>query len=201
MGIKREVSISNDSVLDMPNAASAPNTNDWVEEKKALIDDIVRLKSENQKMLLNLKNTEEKLETVEITNCELAANVSQCRETHLKEINSLRSDSSKLNDMVNEMKTDHNKRITELTREKDLSQAKLKQLQNTITQQNRESEDESEDNGFHEVECLLRDKVVQKRAYLVRWKDCDSSQDSWILESDLSCPKILQKYKQSKRKM
>lgn len=185
----------------MPNAASAPNTNDWVEEKKALIDDIVRLKSENQKMLLNLKNTEEKLETVEITNCELAANVSQCRETHLKEINSLRSDSSKLNDMVNEMKTDHNKRITELTREKDLSQAKLKQLQNTITQQNRESEDESEDNGFHEVECLLRDKVVQKRAYLVRWKDCDSSQDSWILESDLSCPKILQKYKQSKRKM
>lgn len=92
----------------------------------------------------------------------------------------------------------NSKRISELTREKGLAQTKLKQLQNTIEQQNKENEDD--DANFYEVDRLLYGKLVEKREYLVRWKGFDSSHDKWIRESDLQCPDTLKKYKQLKSK-
>lgn len=200
MGIKCEPSRSNDTVLNAPSRASSSRTNGWAEEKRALIDEIVHLKSEKQKMTLDLQKSEQKFETINIKNRELAINEKRCSETHLKEIDCLRSDVAKLNAIVHEMKMEHNKRISELKRDKELSQAKMKQLQNAMTKQSQESEDESEDDDFCEVECLLADKLVQKRVYLVRWKGYNSSHDSWILEKDPKCPNVLRQYKQLKRK-
>lgn len=47
---------------------------------------------------------------------------------------------------------------------------------------------------------ILDDKLVSERHYLVQWKGFDQSHDSWERESNLSCPTILKKYKQSKKK-
>lgn len=160
--IKCEPSTSNDSVSNAPNRASSSSTNDWAEEKQALINEIVHLKSENQQMTLDLQKSEEKFEIIIIKNRELATNEKRCSQTHLKEIDCLRSDVARLNATVHEMKLEHNKCVSELKREKELSQAKLKQLQNAMTKQSQESEDESEDDDFCEVERLLGDKLVQK---------------------------------------
>lgn len=186
LGIKREI------INTTPNKAS-PNTA-FLTDKNELIAKIVELKSENQKYLLDLQKSKDEVNAMAAANKELQQKVNLCEETHLDKISSLQSELSKSNDMIAGLKTNNEKRIAELTHEKDLAQAKFKQLLNTFDQQNQK--DEESDDNFYEVECLLRDKMVQKRSYLVRWKGFDSSHDSWILESDLQCPDILKKYKQ-----
>lgn len=179
----------------MTNKAES-NINSWEDEKRKLIDKIVQLKSENQECMLNVKKSEDELKAMISANQDLQTKASKC-DDYLKEMGCLRADLAKADLMIKELKANNDKQVVELIRERDLSQAKLKQLKNTIEERNQES-DESDD-GFYEVESLLSDKMVEKRAYLVRWKGFDSSHDSWILESELQCPEILKQYKQSKK--
>lgn len=54
------------------------------------------------------------------------------------------------------------------------------------------------DNRSYEVETILDDRIkYRQREYLIHWKGYDSSHDSWVKESKLSCPKILLKYLKS----
>lgn len=47
-----------------------------------------------------------------------------------------------------------------------------------------------------EVEQLLAHKNSDSvQEYLVRWKNFDEKYDSWALESQLNCPRILKAYK------
>lgn len=52
----------------------------------------------------------------------------------------------------------------------------------------------------YEVESIVKhrrkNRLIQ---YLVRWKNYPPDQDTWQLESDLSCPKILNTYKKLKK--
>lgn len=179
MGIKREVS-NNASVSNIANNNSAQNEQSWAEEKQAFIDKIVELRSETQQCMLALKQSEDKIEAMKSANQELSLKISQSDKLHVDEI------------------AEKDKRITELTRQRDLSQAKMKQLENAISQVQQNAQGDESENEY-EVGCILRDKLVEKRVYLVRWKGYDSSEDSWVLESDLKCPTILKKYKQSKK--
>lgn len=92
-----------------------------------------------------------------------------------------------------------------MTRERDISQARLKQAQNGIAHQQNINDSSGQkiaadiDDEFYEVESLIADKIVQKRFYLVHWKWFDSSHDTWVDEANLDCPSILKKYKQRKR--
>lgn len=192
LGIKREVSET------IPKSIPTPNVKSWAEEKQTLIDKIVQLKSENQQFILDLKQLENKVDAMTTANKELRLKISQCDESHLNEMSCLRSKLTKANDMIVQLKADKNRHISELMRERDLSKAKLKQLENSIMQ-NQQNQESEESDGIHEVECILRDKLVEKRAYLVRWKGYDSTHDSWVLEPNLQCPKILKKHKQMKR--
>lgn len=87
-------------------------------------------------------------------------------------------------------------------------EARTKQLQFGVQQNTdhiiqhktkQQVKDESSDEGVFEVQKLLAHKIAKKkRHFLVRWKGYDSIEDSWVPESALNCPKILNSYLKSK---
>lgn len=153
-----------------------------------------------------MKKTQSKLQATISRNKELEIKLNRNHETHMKKVDELQSELIKMNASYKKLKTDNGTKISELTRNRNLLQAQAKQLQTVITQQidakqlsSRKSSSENDEKDF-DVECLLKDKLIEKRVYLVRWKSYDSTHDSWVEEAKLNCPAILKKYKQSKRK-
>lgn len=208
LGIKRERG-STHNVAEKNNSRSTdeqPPNFSWAEEKQRLIDEIILLKAASQRYTLDLKKTEEKLKNTVARNQQIELSLKQNNETHFKKVNELQTELNKINASHEKLKVDNAKHVLELTRDRDLLRAQAKQLQTAISQQvktikknDHVNSSESEEEEY-EVECLLKDKLIQKRAYLVRWKNYDSSHDSWVEEANLNCPSILKKYKQSKRK-
>lgn len=188
------------NLITSSNSSECVNT--WVHEKQTLIDKISSLKSENQQILFELKKSQDALTTSNTVRKELETKAKQSDEKHMTELSHLRSEISSSNAASEAMKIEYEKRVSDLTRDRDLSQARYKQLKNSITQQKTADEESSQNNfngELYEVECLLDDKMIRKtRQYLVRWKGYDTSHDSWVKESDLKCPSILKKYKGSK---
>lgn len=212
LGIKRENS-SKRNVGVRGNSRSInrqpiiANSNSWTQGKQTLIDKIISLKSENQRYTLDLKKTQDKLKAAVSKNQELEAIFHRNNETHTDKVNDFQCELTKLNTSYEKLKTDGDKQMTILTRDRNLLQAQSKQFQTVISQQidakevksrkNRSESDEEE----YEVERLLDDKLVENRIYLVRWKGYDSLHDSWVEQTKLICPSILKKYKlKSKRK-
>lgn len=200
--IKQEP-VSNQNVNSMANSNSRSHADTWGREKQSLIDKIVKLKSENQKILFDLKKSQDDLADMIATNNNLEIELKQIDQNHSMELSQQRSEHSKLNAASETMKIDFEKRISQLTREGDLLRAQLKQLQHGMIQHKTsdESDNRKKNEGdIYEVECLLDDKIVcKKRLYLVHWKGYDSSHDSWVAESNLFCPSILDTYKNSKK--
>lgn len=208
LGIKREIG-STHNVAQKNNSRSTdeqPPNSSWAEEKQRLIDEIILLKAANQRYTLDLKKTEEKLKNTVAQNQQLELSLKQNNATHFKKVNELQTELNKTNASHDKLKVDTAKQVLELTRDRDLLRAQAKQLQTAVSQQvkttkknGHEDSIESEEEEY-EVERLLKDKMIQKRAYLVRWKNYDSSHDCWVEEANLNCPSILKKYKQSKKK-
>lgn len=104
---------------------------------------------------------------------------------------------------MNETNERHEKIISDLKRENNLLVSQRKQLNAELARNERQDEAENSydhDENVFEVESLLDDKVISENHYLVRWKGFGSNHDSWERESNLSCPSILKRYKQLKKK-
>lgn len=181
-----------DKCTGVSNITAEKDEKSWMEEKQMLIKKIVSLKTEIQNNVLKMKSTEDQQE-------KLIQDLKAKDQIHLKEISHLQNKLSSFATKQEKMKSENEKRIIELSKENKLLQARFNQLQNSISQHEDAEKCDDIDENFYEVDYLLDHKLVEKRAFLVRWKGFDSSHDSWVEESDLQCPRILKKYKQSKR--
>lgn len=194
LNIKRESrSVQRGSTPSSTSVSNSENNeNCWNEEKQMLINKIVTLKAEIQNNTMNLKDSEDRLESLQQ---ELKAK----SEIHLKEVDGLQNSLSSLNDELAKMKSVNEKRILDLTKENKLLQARFNQLQKSNLQHEKAEKSADTDEAFYDVERLLDHKFIKKRTFLVRWEGFDSSHDSWVEESDLQCSSILAEYKKSKR--
>lgn len=113
-------------------------------------------------------------------------------------------------EIINALKTEKTLLLEKCEAQKKeiiILEARTKQLQfgvqkTPITISNRkkmQAKDEPADECVFEVQKLLTHKIIKrKRQFLVRWKGYDSTEDSWVPESGLNCPKILNAYLKSK---
>lgn len=202
LGIKRE----NDShtkrmATNSLRSTSQSNTNKSVHEKQSMIEKNSALKSENQQLLLDLKKTQKDSETMTDENRMLKEKLIGNDKIHHHQLGQLQAELAKSNTAQKMMNADHMKRIADLKRERDSFRAQFKQLQNGFVQQSdTKEENDSNDDENYEVERLLDDEMVQTRRFFVRWKGFDASNDSWVYEKDLNCPRMLKRYYQLKKK-
>lgn len=105
-------------------------------------------------------------------NTNLEKKIKKTDENHLKELGQLRSERFKLDAALETTKIDSERKIAKLMREKDLLQARFKQLQSgTELQKNvdvHENDEEKCDEQMYEVECLLQDKKIRKKMLVSR---------------------------------
>lgn len=171
-------------------------------EKQKLISEVISLKSEHQRIFFELKKQNETLTLHTKKN-----------EEYLK--SKIASLSKELNDVKSEaIKWKENAEIT--TKENKHLVAQAKQIRFSVSCENVQSEKEenknkasdnnsskssSDDENVYEVEKLLDDKITGRtRYFLVHWKGFGKSEDCWIPEKNLNCPKVLEKYLKSKAK-
>lgn len=162
------------------------------EEKQKFIDKIVALKSENQQLLLQLRKEQTE-------NSLLKSKLKKTNEdskTRNAEINALRSKLLKESAQRTEVCARNELKISNLTHEKSILEARNKQLQRGLDQRkSANGNDNDADTDEYEVEKLIGHKMKNGvRFYLVRWKGYTDEDDTWERESNLNCPEILKSY-------
>lgn len=96
--------------------------------------------------------------------------------------------------------TSNKKTISNLTQDNLKLQARIKQLQKGLGQRKTNLSDESESvndsQEFHAVDKLIDHKKTRTGIrYLVRWEVYSPKDDTWVEESNLHCPQLLDEYK------
>lgn len=159
---------------------------------------VVSLKSENQIITQNLNENLNEFGTLKMSHQMLEERLKDKEKQFSSKMAELQTQLSKSIKSV-EL---HQKSITNLKRENQLLISQSKQLKSAFVEERDEKKEANEDNDIFEVEKILDDKLVTstERFCLVHWKKYDSSHDTWERESNLNCPGILKKYKQSKKK-
>lgn len=163
-------------------------------EKQNIIQELLVVKSESQKLRLQLELNQKK---VLESNRLLAEHQIQIQDL-TAELESLKKDL----DAEKREKIEKTKIIFNLKRDKNLLVAQVKQLQSNTLRFIKSAEkmvspesSYSSENEF-EVECILAHNKSSKRQreFFVRWKGYTADHDSWVKEKDLTCPSILKEY-------
>lgn len=85
--------------------------------------------------------------------------------------------------------------ITNLTREKNAAQSKIKQMMAYAVSNKKEESIDDLDEDEYEVQTILNHEVKKGvRRFEIRWKNFPPSYDSWEKESNLNCPQLLKDY-------
>lgn len=162
-------------------------TTDWPQEKKALVEQIVSLKSANQAIHLDLTNKQS-----ECSSLSQQIRVLTSKFNVLKEKFEVMLAESASKNIKNQQT------ISDLIQEKELLQALNKQLQTGIDQQRQLKDKRNDSSDVYNVESILEQK--KKKGvwfYKIRWEGFGPEYDTWEKESNLHCPQILDEFKRS----
>lgn len=171
------------------------------------------LKSDNLSLISRIKNMDEKLSLFEKEKSVLLHKL-ESSEAEISSLKNVKLELSKkienADGTIDALKAE-NIALCDKTdvqkREINVLAAQSKQLQFGVIQSSKhnqhkkkiQTKDESSDEGLYEVQKLIDHKIIKRqRHFLIRWKGYDSSEDSWVPESQLNCPKILKSYLNSK---
>lgn len=170
------------------------------QEKANIIQELVDIKSENQKLNFELQ-----------TKCDEIQKVIEQRIAETTKLNN--TIQSLQNDLIEwkqkcsngiEMQVQHEKAIRNLNRENHELSAQLVQLRRSthnstphksIEQNNKSDHLSDNDDDVFEVEAILSHKVYRKkRSFYVRWKNYSPNHDSWVNENNINCDALLDEY-------
>lgn len=193
LGIKDELKSDRDD--DYQTEAPTPNN---------LIDEIVKLKSENQHLCFELNKKSMELIKIKKENEEKVQQLNEEVDMMSSKLNVIEAEAIKFKRIVHIQQAADKKNIVDLTNEKKVLTARIKQLQsgvhlNSSIAKGKDCNDDLDPDVF-EVDKVLADKLVGKtRYYLVRWKGFTSKDDTWEKSYNLYCPTILEEYNKSKQ--
>lgn len=184
-----------------PETIPSTNQNNWQTEKKTLVDKIVALKSENNKNILSLKKAQSELSMVLLEKQKFEMLLSEKDTLYSQVIENLKMEISNTKSEMFEREKRNGKIISDLKLEKQTLTARINQYKTGMEQQkiveNVMSEIQTV-NQEYEVESILNHKTTKNgRIYLIHWKGFDSTEDSWEKETNLRCPRLLNKYNRS----
>lgn len=178
------------------------------QEKQSLIDTIVSLKAENQKNMLCLKQTQNEITLLKVEKTKREQELMGQIKSTTVELNEFKLKFMNISDEFSQEKLKNEKAILELKREKKILQARLEQYDsgmrnsgNLFSDEKYKESDSDNDENVFEVEKLVGDKLVNGvKYYRVKWKNYNSTYNTWETENNLTCPLILKKYNQQKYK-
>lgn len=212
---KETVSIKTENDVEMqlgiktepqqPSTSSVTDslTNNWQKEKEGLVQQIVNLKSEHQRVVLSLKQLQSEFSSLSLEKAKLNEEVSAKESLLLGQKEELQALLTQLQIKFDEMKEQDAKAIASLTRENKTLMAQVKQLQSGIShhqkfensQRMSTNDLDAIDDNVYDVEAIIDHKGGKNsRKYLVRWKGFGASDDTWESESSF-CIEILKQYK------
>lgn len=177
------------------HGSSAP----WLQEKKRLIEKIVALQTENQSITFDLQNKISHYKAIIGEKVNVEHQLSEKVMALTDKLNNTISEATVIKANLAKQKDQDKETIVQLTYENKTLEARLKQLQFGINQQNaskNDSEQKESSHNVYEVEKLIRHKKKKGVIYyLVRWKNFTPEDDTWEKEENLMCPGILKSYK------
>lgn len=196
LGIKQETLVArteNQTNADL-NRKQATSNEVASKEKQRLMETIVSLKTQNQKITFDLKTKQK--ECVKLI-AEKSVLEQGAIETSAK-ITKLELDLSHLKTESDHKLNQYKRKAFDLNQQNQTLSARIKQLQSAMAQ-NSQIENKTE-NNIYEVEKIIDEKKVGKmQYYLVRWKGFGANDDTWEKEANLMCPTILKDYLRDKK--
>lgn len=174
-------------------------------EKSNLVVEVVSLKLENQKTCFELKEKKNELIKIKMENDEKFRELNEQISTLTAKLRIAENESVQLKKSVTEKQAIDKKSIADLTREKNILTARIKQLQSGALLNSPNVQETSDNGGYDsnvfEVDKVIGDKLVDGTLiYRIRWKGYGPKDDTWEKEDNLFCPTILEEYKKSKKK-
>lgn len=165
-------------------------------EKENVIQELINIKSENQKLNFEVQRKGDELGTLieqHGTDTMKLNKIIQSLKSEVSEWNHKHSTQCKTN-------IEQEKTISSLKHDKSELSAQLVQLRHgtSFSKQIEDQEDEEDEDEVYEVEKLISHKDYKLRKYLVRWKNFSAEHDSWVEESNLECKKLLNEYLKKK---
>lgn len=145
---------------------------------ETVYQEIVSLKREVNQLYFENRKKDRRIEKLECVNKKLS-----------KRITSLNKENKRLSAEVNKSKSILRNEIQNKKLSAEVNKSKCI-LRNEV-------QDKTNCDTF-DVEYIISHKFTRnKKTFLIRWKNYDSTHDSWVEEKDLFCAEILQKYMKS----